>query len=255
MPAGGCWPRTCAASRAAGGDAPHLTAVGHSYGSTTVGTALRATAPGWTTSCCWAARARAWTARPRSRPRPGHVWAGVGQPRPGRLPGPVRRRPDARGLRCGRASAPRTSARHPAVLAFADHSRYFAPGGESLDQRRAGRRRRRRCGQRGDLPPGAPWLPDGIAARPGGRPSPGRDRGAAAGDPCWTPGPGPGRLGAVTEDQSSGDSVTCARCGLSAPEPPSVEHLGRARPDGLLLRPVQPRERPGDRGPPRLEWW
>ena len=54
---------------------PHLTAVGHSYGSTTVGTALRDHRPGWTTSCCSAAPGPTWSARPTlglpARPRLG----------------------------------------------------------------------------------------------------------------------------------------------------------------------------------------
>ena len=61
-----------------------------------------------------------------------------------------------------------------------------------------------------------------------------------------SPGPGPG------------DGAGCPGGHLCPVRPDGggasavVEHLGRARADGLLLRPLQPRERPVDRGPPRL---
>ena len=144
---------------------PHLTAVGHSYGSTTVGAALRDHRTGVDDVVLLGSPGAGVDRAAALGLRAGHVWVGSASRDPvgyldrfGTDPahaefGAVRFRAE-------------DLARHPAALDLADHSRYYAPGGESLDnvvQVVVGDGADvRRAGHRGELP----WAPDGIALDP-----------------------------------------------------------------------------------------
>ena len=71
-----CWPRTCAACDAARGTPPHLTAVGHSYGSTTVGAALRDHRTGVDDVVLLGSPGAGVDRAAELGLRPGHVWVG-----------------------------------------------------------------------------------------------------------------------------------------------------------------------------------
>ncbi|HYJ77497.1 MAG TPA: alpha/beta hydrolase [Actinomycetes bacterium] len=153
------------ALRAASGDAMHLTAVGHSYGSTTVGTALRAHSAGVDDVVLLGSPGANVERAAALRVPAGHVWAGAASRDPVSYLDRFGADPSQEGFGATRFRA-EDSARHPVMLSFGDHSRYFAPGSESLtnvvrvvvgdgDAVSVATYRRE-----------TPWLPDGIAADP-----------------------------------------------------------------------------------------
>ena len=153
------------AVRAAGGDAMHLTAVGHSYGSTTVGTALREHPAGVDDVVLLGSPGANVERAAALRVPAGHVWAGAASRDPVSYLDRFGADPSQEGFGATRFRA-EDPARHPVMLSFGDHSRYFAPGSESLanvvrvvvgdlDAVSVATYRRE-----------TPWLPDGIAADP-----------------------------------------------------------------------------------------
>gem|GEM_PF-2645385 len=144
---------------------PHLTAVGHSYGSTTVGVALRDHRTGVDDVVLLGSPGAGVDRAAQLGLRPGHVWVGSASRDPvGYLDwfgtDPTHARFGAVRFRA------EDVARHPAVLDLPDHSRYFAAGGESLDNVVrvvvGDRADVRRAAYRAELP----WAPDGISLDP-----------------------------------------------------------------------------------------
>jgi pimeloyl-ACP methyl ester carboxylesterase len=153
------------ALEAARGTPPHLTAIGHSYGSTTVGLTVR-DHPTGVDDVVLLGSPGAGVERAGELGLPaGHVWVGSASRDPvGYLDrfGADPAHADFGGVRFRAEDL----ARHPAALDLADHSRYLAAGGESLDnvvQVVVGDGADvHRAAYRGELP----WAPDGISLDP-----------------------------------------------------------------------------------------
>jgi hypothetical protein len=150
---------------AARGTPPHLTAVGHSYGSTTVGAMLRDRRTGVDDAVLLGSPGAGVDRAAELGLRPGHVWVGSASRDPVGYLDRFGTDPAHAGFGAVRFRA-EDVARHPAVLDLTDHSRYYAPGGESLDnvvQVVVGDGAAvRRAAYRGELP----WAPDGISLDP-----------------------------------------------------------------------------------------
>ena len=144
---------------------PHLTAVGHSYGSTTVGAALRDHRTGVDDAVLLGSPGAGVDRAAGLGLRPGHVWVGSASRDPVGYLDRFGADPAHAGFGAVRFRAEDLD-RHPAVLDLVDHSRYYAPGGESLDnvvQVVVGDAADvRRAAYRGELP----WAPDGISLDP-----------------------------------------------------------------------------------------
>jgi uncharacterized protein YukE len=147
------------------GTPPHLTVVGHSYGSTTVGAALRDHRTGVDDAVLLGSPGAGVDRAAELGLRPGHVWVGSASRDPVGYLDRFGTDPTHAGFGAVRFRA-EDVARHPAVLDLLDHSRYYAPGGESLDnmvQVVVGDGADvRRAGYRAELP----WAPDGISLDP-----------------------------------------------------------------------------------------
>ena len=149
----------------AAGAATHLTAVGHSYGSTTVGTALRSHGSGVDDVVLLGSPGAGVERASSLRVPDGHVWVGAASRDPVSYLDRFGTDPSHERFGATRFRA-EDPARHPVALSLGDHSRYFAPGSESLDNvvrvvvgdedavSVATYRRE------------TPWLPDGIATDP-----------------------------------------------------------------------------------------
>ena len=150
---------------AAGRRPPHLTAVGHSYGSTTVGVALRDHRTGVDDAVLLGSPGAGVDRAAGLGLPPGHVWVASASRDPVGYLDRFGTDPTHAGFGAIRFRA-EDAARHPAVLDLTDHSRYYAPGGESLDnvvQVVVGDGADvRRAAYRGELP----WAPDGISLDP-----------------------------------------------------------------------------------------
>src|SRR5215207_6379394 len=150
---------------AARGTPPNLTAVGHSYGSTTVGATLRDHHTGVDDAVLLGSPGAGVDRAAQLGLRPGHVWVGSASRDPVGYLDRFGTDPAHAGFGAVRFRAEDVT-RHPAVLDLTDHSRYYAPGGESLDnvvQVVVGDDADvRRAAYRGELP----WAPDGISLDP-----------------------------------------------------------------------------------------
>ena len=144
---------------------PHLTAVGHSYGSTTVGVALRDHRTGVDDVVLLGSPGPGVDRAAELGLPPGRVWVGSASRDPVGYLDRFGTDPTHADFGAVRFRA-EDVARHPAALDLTDHSRYYAPGSESLDnvvQVVVGDRADvSRAAYRGELP----WAPDGIALDP-----------------------------------------------------------------------------------------
>ena len=150
---------------ATGGATAHVTAIGHSYGSTTVGTALRSRTAGVDDVVLLGSPGANVERASELRVPAGHVWVGAASRDPVSYLDRFGADPSQAPFGATRFRA-EDAARHPVMLSVGDHSRYLSPGGESLDNvvrvvvgdvagvGVATYRRETR------------WLPDGIAADP-----------------------------------------------------------------------------------------
>jgi pimeloyl-ACP methyl ester carboxylesterase len=147
------------------GSTVHVTAVGHSYGSTTVGTALRAHASGVDDVVLLGSPGANVARASALRVPDGHVWVGAASRDPVSYLDRFGTDPSHERFGATRFRA-EDADRHPLMLSLGDHSRYFAAGSESLDNvvrvvvgdvEEVGVATYRRE---------TPWLPDGIATDP-----------------------------------------------------------------------------------------
>lgn len=117
--------------RTASGAAQRVTVVGHSYGSTTVGAALRHHRTGITDAVLLGSPGAGVQRASELRIPAGHVWVGAASRDPVSYLDRFGTDPAHRRFGATRFAA-EDVARHPLALSIADHSRYFAAGGESL---------------------------------------------------------------------------------------------------------------------------